>query len=102
MQGAIAPFCFEEDGDGWVFGVEGHEGAISDHFVGANEFSDHGRPGTRVELMVDSGSTAIVCGFEHFSDTPRDDRTSDATASFEWSAFETLRPKESGALVRQW
>ena len=47
-----------------------HEGAISDHFVGANEFSDHGRPGTRVELMVDSGSTATVCGLEHFSDTP--------------------------------
>ena len=70
MHGAIAPFGFEEDEDGWVFGVEGHEGAISDHFVGANEFSDHGRPGTRVELMVDSGSTATVCGLEHFSDTP--------------------------------
>ena len=70
MQGAIAPFCFEEDGDGWVFGVEGHKGAISGHFVGANEFSDLGRPGTRVELMVDSGSTATVCGLEHFSDTP--------------------------------
>ena len=66
----IAPFYFEEDEDGWVFRVEGHEGAISDHFVGANEFSDHGRPGTRVELMVDSGSTATVCGLEHFSDTP--------------------------------
>ena len=26
MQGAIAPFCFEEDGDGWVFGVEGSRG----------------------------------------------------------------------------
>ena len=64
------PFGFEEDEDGWVFGVEGHEGAISDHFVGANEFSDHGRPGTRVELTVDSGSTATVCGLEHFSDTP--------------------------------
>ena len=50
--------------------MEGHEGAISDHFIGANEFSDHGRPGTRVELMVDSGSTATVCGLEHFSDTP--------------------------------
>ena len=70
MHGAIAPFCCEEDEDGWVFGVEGHEGAISDHFVGANEFSDHGRPGTRVELMVDSGSTATVCGLGHFSDTP--------------------------------
>ena len=70
MHGAIAPFGFEEDEDGWVFGVEGHEGAISDHFVGANEFPDHGRPGTRVELMVDSGSTATVCGLEHFSDTP--------------------------------
>ena len=54
----------------WIFGVEGQEGAISDHFVGANEFSDHGRSGTRVEMMVDSGSTATVCGLEHFSDTP--------------------------------
>ena len=69
MHGAIAPFGFEEDEDGSVFGVEGHEGAISEHFVGANEFSDHGRPGTREELMMDSGSTATVC-FEHFSDTP--------------------------------
>ena len=64
------PFGLEEDEHGSVFGVEGHEGAISDHFVGANEFTDHGRPGTRVELMVDSGSTATVCGLEHFSDTP--------------------------------
>ena len=63
------PYGLEEDEDGWVFGVEGHEGAISDQFVGANEFSDHGRPGTRVELMVDSCSTATVCGGEHFSDT---------------------------------
>ena len=62
--------ALEEDEDGWVFGVEGQEGAISDHFVGANEFSDHGRNGTRVEMMVDSGSTATVCGLEHFSDTP--------------------------------
>ena len=54
----------------WHHAQQGHEGAISDHFLGANEFSDHGRPGTRVELMVDSGSTATVCGLEHFSDTP--------------------------------
>ena len=68
--GAIVHCGLEEDEDGWIFGVEGHEGAISDHFVGANDFSDHGRNGTRVELMVDSGSTATVCGLEHFSDTP--------------------------------
>ena len=68
--GAIVHCGLEEDEDGWVFGVEGQEGAISDHFVGANEFSDHGRNGTRVEMMVDSGSTATVCGLEHFSDTP--------------------------------
>ena len=63
--------------------MEGQEGAISDHFVGANEFSDHGRSGTRVEMMVDSGSTATVCGLEHFSDTPVTIRTSGATASFQ-------------------
>ena len=68
--GAIVHCGLEEDEDGWIFGVEGQEGAISDHFVGANEFSDHGRSGTRVEMMVDSGSTATVCGLEHFSDTP--------------------------------
>ena len=49
---------------------EGHEGEISDHSVGVNEFSDHGRLGTRVELMVDSGSTATVGCLGHFSDTP--------------------------------
>ena len=59
----------EEDEDGWIFGVEGEEGAISDHFVGANGFSDHGRNGTRVEMM-DSGSAATVCGLEHFRNTP--------------------------------
>ena len=69
-QGAIVPYGLEQDEDGWIFGVEVHEGVISDQFIGANEFSDHGRPGTRVELMVDSGSTATVCGREHFSDTP--------------------------------
>ena len=68
--GAIVHCGFEEDEDGWVFGVEGQECAISDQFLGANEFSDHGRNGTRVEMMVDSGSTATVCGLEHFSDTP--------------------------------
>ena len=50
--------------------MESHEGAISDQFVGVNEFSNHGKPGTRVELMVDSGSTATICGLENFSDTP--------------------------------
>ena len=58
-----------QDEDGWVFGVEAHEGAISDQFVGATEVSNHGKPGTRVELMVDSGSTATVCGLEYLSDT---------------------------------
>ena len=62
---AIAPCGLEEDEDGWVFGVEVHEGAILDQLVGANEFSDHGRPYTRVELMVDSRSTATVCGRDH-------------------------------------
>ena len=56
--------------DGWVFGVESHEGSISDQFAGATEVSNHGKPGTRVELMVDSGSTATVCGLEYFCDTP--------------------------------
>ena len=50
IHGAIAPFGLEEDEDGWVFGVEGHEGAISNHFVGANEFSD-----ARHESRVDGG-----------------------------------------------
>ena len=68
--GAIIHCGLEEDEDGWVFGVEAHKGAISDQFVGATEFSSHGKPGTRVEMMVDSGSTATVCGLEHFSDTP--------------------------------
>ena len=58
-----------QDEDGWVFGVETHESAISDQFVGATEVSNHGKPGTRVELMVDSGSTATVCGLEYFCDT---------------------------------
>ena len=40
---AIAPYGIEEDEDGLVFGVEGHEGAISDQFVGANEFSGQAR-----------------------------------------------------------
>ena len=55
--------------DGWVFGVETHESAISDQFVGATEVSNHGKPGTRVEMMVDSGSTATVCGLKYFCDT---------------------------------
>ena len=58
-----------QDEDGWVFGVETHESAISDQFVGATEVSNHGKPGTRVELMVDSGITATVCGLEYFCDT---------------------------------
>ena len=58
-----------QDEDGWVFGVETHESAISDQFFGATEVSNHGKPGTRVELMVDSRSTAIVCGLEYFCDT---------------------------------
>ena len=55
--------------DGWVFGVETHESAISDQFVGATEVSNHCKPGTRVELMVDSGITATVCSLEYFCDT---------------------------------
>ena len=70
MHGAIVHCGLEEDEDGWIFGVEGQEGAISDHFVGANEFSDHGRNGTRAKMMVDSGSTTTVCCLEHYSNTP--------------------------------
>ena len=58
-----------QDEDGWVFGVETHESAISDQFVGATEVCNHCKPGTRVELMVDSGITATVCGLECFRDT---------------------------------
>ena len=46
-----------QDEDGWVFGVESHEGAISDQFVGATAVSNQGNPGTRFKQMVDSGST---------------------------------------------
>ena len=68
--GAITHCGLEEGKDGWVFGVEDHESAISDQFVGATELSNHGKPGTRIELMVESGSAATVCGPEHFCDTP--------------------------------
>ena len=62
--GAIVYCGLEEDEDGWVFGVEGQEGAISDHFVGANAFSDrqplkhYGQK--KVELLSDSGEKMRV------------------------------------------
>ena len=75
--------------------------SISDHFVGANEFSDHGRPSTRVELMVDFGNTATVCGLEHFSDTPVTVGTSDATSSSNGQPLKHCGQKKV-ELFRRW
>ena len=51
---------------------------------------------------MDSGSTATACGLEHFSDTPVTIGPPVRLRASNGQPLETLWPKESGTLVRQW
>lgn len=54
----------------WLFMIS-DEAVIPDEYAcNVTDGDDHGRIGTEVEIMIDSGSTATVCGPKHFLDAP--------------------------------